>query len=537
MRIHRLTTLALLAGSMLLSTTSFAQAAPSPHLPIERGEARLASHGEYIDQMIAEFIDRNHLPGLTMAIVQAPYIPRSAGYGKTNIAEDELASTKTMWNVGPITQAFTAVAVMQLKEMGKLDLADPIGKFVDNLPPAWRRITIRQLMQQASGIADYREHLEAGRHYAPVALIDLVRDKPLSFRPGTDAKLSATNATLLALAIQQASRMSYHDFIWKYQIEVEGLTSTMLASDLPRLAKIDRPASHPNDNQHSRFKTEVDFINPAEPATGYVGSGSDLKPVSADESANLFGFGDIWSSAEDISKWDIGLAGATLIKTAEDRNVVYTPTRLDNGKIVPAMIGWEFTRHPGFMEVKGDSPGFSSYLSRFTAADELVCVTLLTNRQGVDLTMLARDVAAAYRAGLGPDVDQHAIVAQESKFGPAETIARIKTALADAKVPLFATFDHAANAAGVGDTLRPTTVMVFGNPKVGTKLMQQDQAVGLDLPLRLLVWQDAIGRTWIGYPRLDRLAGQYGIKDTATLSAIDGFLNRTVGRAANFYAY
>jgi CubicO group peptidase (beta-lactamase class C family) len=62
----------------------------------------------------------HHLPGLTMAIVQAPYVPRSAGYGKTNIDLDEMASTKTMWNIGPITQAFTAVAIMQLKEQGKL---------------------------------------------------------------------------------------------------------------------------------------------------------------------------------------------------------------------------------------------------------------------------------------------------------------------------------------------------------------------------------------------------------------------------------
>jgi CubicO group peptidase (beta-lactamase class C family)/uncharacterized protein (DUF302 family) len=532
---HRLTTLALLATSALFPAAG--QTAPAPQLPIVRGDVALASHGEYIDQMVADFIARNHLPGLTMAIVQAPYIPRSAGYGKTSIAGDELASTKTMWNVGPITQAFTAVAVMQLKEAGKLDLADPIGKYVDNLPAAWRRITIMQLMQQSSGIADYREKLAPGQHYTPTALLDLVRDQPLLFRPGTDARLSATNATLLALAIEHASGMSYHDFVWKYQIEVEGLTSTMFASDLPRLARVDRPALHPNDNQHSLFKSVVDFINPVEPATGYVAAGRDLKSVPADATVNLFGFGDIWSSAEDISKWDIGLAGSTLIKSAGDRDTVYSPTKLDNGKIVPAMIGWEFTRHPGFMEIKGDSPGFSSYLSRFTAADELVCVTLLTNRQGVDLTVLAREIAAAYRANLGPAVDQHAIVAQESKFDAAETVARLKAALADAKVPVFATFDHAANAEGAGETLRPTTVIVFGNPRVGTKLMQKDQAIGLDLPLRLLVWQDAIGRTWIGYPRIDALADRYGIKDAAVVDALTAFLDRTIGRAANFYSY
>jgi CubicO group peptidase (beta-lactamase class C family)/uncharacterized protein (DUF302 family) len=531
MRFHRFTTLALI--SALLSGTAWAQEAPAPHLPIVRGDATLAVHGEYIDQMVAAFIAEHHLPGLSMAIVQAPYIPRSAGYGKTSLDHDELASTRTAWNVGPITQAFTAVAVMQLKEMGKLALTDPIGRHVEGLPAAWQSITVLQLMQHSSGIADYRPRLEPGRAYSPQQLLDLVRSQPLLFRSGTAVRQSATDDALLALAIERAGGMSYHDFIWRYQITPQHLTSTMFAADMAQLARIDRPAAHPDANQHSRFKTDVDFINPVEPATGYAGD----TPVPAEASANLFGFGDLWSSAQDISAWDIALAGATLIHDEADRDVVYRPTRLDNGTVVPAMAGWEFTHHPGFMEIKGSAPGFSAYLSRFTAADELVCVTLLTNREGVDLTVLARSIAQAYRAGLGPTVDQHAIVAQESKFDTPTTVARIKAALAAAQVPVFATVDHAANAQGVGQALRPTTVISFGNPRVGTRLMQANQAAGLDLPLRMLVWQDAMGRSWIGYPRLDALAQAYGIQDPATIAGMTAFMDHLAGQAANVYSY
>jgi CubicO group peptidase (beta-lactamase class C family)/uncharacterized protein (DUF302 family) len=534
MTINRIRALAF-ATAAILSTSALAQSAP--HLPIVRGEFTLQSHGEYIDEMVARFMTQHQVPGMTMAIVQAPYIPRSAGYGRTNTDLDELASTRTMWNIGPITQAFTAVAVMQLKESGKLKLSDAIGVHVDGLPQAWRGITIKQLMQHSSGIPDYRGSLDNTKHYTPRELLALVAAKPMLFRAGTEVRLSATDATLLALMVEQASGMSYHDFVWKNQIEVEGLPATMFASDFAKLAKIDRPGAHPGTNQHSHFKAEVSFINPVEPATGYVAAGGKLTAVAPEVSANLYGFGDLWSSAEDISKWDIGLAGSTLIKTAEDRDVIYQPTKLDNGKTVPAMIGWEFTRHPGFMEVKGDSPGFSSYLSRFTASDELVCVTLLSNREGVDLTVLARDLAVAYKADLGPDVDQHHVIAQESKFGAAETVTRLKAALAEAKVPLFGTIDHGANAVQAGETLRPTTVLLFGNPKVGTKLMQEDQAIGLDLPLRTLVWEDARGRTWVGYPKLDELAGRYGVKDTATIAAMTAFMDHIVGRAANVYAY
>lgn len=538
MRSPRRISAGLMATASLISAPlASAQTTPAPHLPIVRGEPNLSLRGESIDTLVAAFIARHQLPGLTMAIVQAPYIPRSAGYGKASLELDELASTKTMWNVGPITQAFTAVAVMQLKERGKLTLADPIGRYVDGLPASWQRITLKQLMQHSSGLPDYRAKLDDTRRYAPRELIDLVRAAPLLFRSGTQVRLSATNATLLAMAVETASGMPYREFVRKYQIEAEGLESTMFADDFAARAAIDRPATHPGDNQHSRFKSQVRFINPVEPATGYRMEGDRMASTPAAASSNLFGFGDLWSSAEDISKWDIGLAGSTLVKDEADRNVIYQPTTLDTGTVVPAMLGWEFTRHPGFMEVKGDSPGFSSYLSRFTAADELVCVTLLTNKEGVDLTVLARQIAAAYRADLGPAIDQRQIVAEESKYGPAETVARLKGALAAAKVPVFASVDHAANASGVGERLRPTTVISFGNPKVGTKLMQADQAIGLDLPLRILVWQDERGRTWIGYPSLAALADRYGVKDAATVAGMTRFMDGVSRRAANVYAY
>ena len=532
------TALALALATTALSPPGLGQAQQAPSIPIVRGNAHLQDRGVYIDQLIADFIAKHGLPGLTMAIVQAPYIPRSAGYGRTSLDHDELASTRTLWNVGPITQAFTAVAVMQLKEQGRLRLEDPIGKFVDDLPTAWRRITVMELLQHASGIPDYRDAMEAGRRYTPHDLISLVAGKPMLFEHGTEARLSATNATLLAMAVERASGMSYHEFIRRHQIEAEGLTATMYAADFAERAAVDRPMPTPaHDNQHSRFKSDTRFINPVEPATGYQHINGRMAAVTPESSANLFGFGDLWSSAEDISKWDIGLAGSTLIREAANRDVIYKPTRLANGTVVPAMAGWEFTHHPGFMEVKGNSPGFSSYLSRFTESAELVCVTLLTNKAGVDLTVLARQIAAAYKDDLGPVVANRGLVAQESKFGAAETVARIQAGLAAGNVPVFGTVDHAVNARGVGETLRPTTVITFGNPRVGTRLMQDDQTVGLDLPLRVLVWEDAMARTWIGYPDLEALASRYGINDPATVAAMGQAVEAVVGRAANVYTY
>jgi CubicO group peptidase (beta-lactamase class C family)/uncharacterized protein (DUF302 family) len=535
---HAMLTLALATTALSPLPVYQAQAQSTQGLPIVRGDANLQNRGVYIDQLIADFIAKHQLPGLTMAIVQAPYIPRSAGYGKTSLDHDELASTRTMWNVGPITQAFTAVAIMQLKEGGKLRLDDPIGWLIDDLPEAWRQVTVLELLQHSSGIPDYRAKLDQNRSYAPHELIGLVASAPMLFKAGTEARLSATDSTLLAMAVERLSGMSYHDFVRQNQIDVEGLPATMFAGDLAGQAVVDRPVPTPaHDNQHSRFKSDPRFINPVEPATGYQLIDGRMTAVPPQASANLFGFGDLWSSAEDISKWDIGLAGSTLIKDAADRDIVYKPTTLANGTVVPAMAGWEFTHHPGFMEVKGDSPGFSSYLSRFTESAELVCVTLLTNKEGVDLTVLARDIATAYKDDLGPLVNSRSMIAEESKFDAAETVARVKAVLAAAKVPVFATFDHAANAQAAGEALRPTTVITFGNPKVGTRLMQQDQTIGLELPLRVLVWEDAMGRSWIGYPDLAKLAESYGVQDAATVAAMSKAMEAVVSRAANVYTY
>ena len=522
-----------------LTTGMPAEAKDPPLFALDRGDAALVTQGKYVDQRIAEFMAANNIPGMTMAIVQAPYIPRSAGYGRASASYDELASTKTMWSIGPIAQAFTDVAVLQLYEQGKLDIRAPVGKYLSGLPTAWQPLTIYELMQHASGIPDYRQvaGFSTTTHYKPRDLIELVAAQPLQFEPGTQAHLSATNFALLAMVIEKTSGMSFEAFVHKYQIDPLSLHSTMFASELPSRSMIDRPAPDSKKNQHSLFGDQIPYVDPVEAATGYQGDGAELSPTSANETENLFGFSDLWSSAEDVSRWDIALAGNILVKKLADRELIYAPTTLKNGTVVPAVGGWEFTHHRGFMEIKGNAPGFSAYLSRFTAKDELVCVTLLTNRQGVELTSLARDIADAYMTGLGSGLDPDRVVNQESKFGVDETFDRLRKALAGGKVPVFATIDHADNATKAGLSMSPAKVVIFGNPAVGTKLMQQDIAVSLELPLRIAVWQDARGRTWVSYHDIRAIEHDYGIKDPATASAIEKSLIKLVQHAADVYEY
>lgn len=108
-----------------------------------------------------------------------------------------------------------------------------------------------------------------------------------------------------------------------------------------------------------------------------------------------------------------------------------------------------------------------------------------------------------------------------SRYGPRDTADRLAAAVTSRGMAVMARIDHAAAAASVGMELRPTEVLVFGNPKAGTPLMQMAQTVGIDLPLRALVWQDADGATWLGYNDPQWLASRHLASATGS-PAVDG---------------
>ena len=97
-----------------------------------------------------------------------------------------------------------------------------------------------------------------------------------------------------------------------------------------------------------------------------------------------------------------------------------------------------------------------------------------------------------------------------SSYGPKETMDRLAAAVTDHGVTILARIDHASAAAKIGMELRPTEVPIFGNPRAGTPLMQAAQTMGIDLPLKALVWQDEKGKTWLSYNDPKWLAGRHG---------------------------
>jgi len=281
-----------------------------------RGNPDMSFEGQSVDAMIAAFMKEHAVPGMAVAIVQAPYITRVTGYGLADPATRTLVADNTIFDVGQIRHAYTAVAVMQLVEAGKLQL-------------------------------------------------DAVREKLRTADPS------------LEQLVEKASGTSYETFVRTHQFERVGLAHTFFGADLGRVPRETLAAGE----RHKRFLSEARLIDPTEPATG----GGAAKPSPR----------AIYSSARDISLWDIALAGEVLIKDPALRRMLYVP---GEAKQVGA---WNFPGHPGLMIATGSANGFSSLLSRYTDPSELVCVTLLANKEGLDLNALAQRIAAAHNAKLG----------------------------------------------------------------------------------------------------------------------------------------
>ena len=107
------------------------------------------------------------------------------------------------------------------------------------------------------------------------------------------------------------------------------------------------------------------------------------------------------------------------------------------------------------------------------------------------------------------------LVAVKSPHTAAVTMTRFEDAAKQRGLTIFARIDHAAGAAKIGKTLRPTEVLIFGNPQGGTPLMECAQTSGIDLPLKALVWQDAAAQVWLGYNDPAYLAQRHGAPQCA----------------------
>lgn len=129
---------------------------------------------------------------------------------------------------------------------------------------------------------------------------------------------------------------------------------------------------------------------------------------------------------------------------------------------------------------------------------------------------------------------ENGLITVSSAHGVKETIDRFENDMKSKGMTIFARIDHAAGAKAVGLTLRPTELLIFGNAKAGTPLMQSHQTLGIDLPLKVLAWEDAAGKVWLSYNEPVWLAARHGdqLNGSEAAKQMGATLAAAVDRAA-----
>jgi len=293
------------------------------------------------------------------------------GLGLTALQDGQPVTTSTRFKIGSLTQQFTAVAILQLRDAGKLGLDDPLRRHLRDYPRVGDHITLRHLLSHTSGIPNYTEDLVRagvvpGRPYTARQVRDTFEALPLEFPPGSDYDPSNAGYFLLGLVVEQVSGQRLGDYVREHIARPAGMrhTTVVTAGALP---------GAPMATGHQFSEDEV------------------LVPVDALDLSFYGGAAGMVSTASDLARFDHALRVPGLLLSAASLTEMYTPVRKSYGLgwVVQLVHGQTIVGHPGGVE------GFNAAWLRYLdgGADGLTVIAL-ANTEAVDCRQLAHDVAA-----------------------------------------------------------------------------------------------------------------------------------------------
>lgn len=302
-------------------------------------------------QIIANYVDDKSFMG-TVLVVKDGHTLIDQGYGSADLEWSIPNSPTTKFRLGSITKQFTAASILLLQERGKLNIDDPLSKYMPDAPAAWSKITIYNVLTHTSGIPsftgfpDYRT--TEWKDTNPTELVARFRDKPLDFEPGTKFSYSNSGYVLLGYLIEKVSGQSYADFLQQNIFTPLGMTCTGIdanAAILPQRAQGYRRS--PRGIEHD----------------GYI---SMTIPFSA---------GALYSTTGDLLKWEQALFSGKVLKP-ESLAKMTTPFKSDYGfgVIIRSNDGHKLIAHGGGIE------GFNTSLNYYP--DDKLTVIVLGNLTG-----------------------------------------------------------------------------------------------------------------------------------------------------------
>jgi CubicO group peptidase (beta-lactamase class C family) len=328
-------------------------------VPLARADDPASKFAQYMDACVAV----DHFSG-SVLVSRGGETLFSRGYGLANAEHGVPNTPRTKFRLGSITKQFTAMAILILKERGKLGLDDPVGKYVDDPPRAWEGVTIHHLLTHTSGVHSYTSDPDYMKSMAKPetvkGMIARFKDKPLDFKPGEKFSYSNSGYFLLGAVIEKASGMSYEDFLRREVFDPLGM----------------------KDTGYDHFKTVLPLR-----ASGYERTPKGLQNAAYLDMAQPYSAGSLYSTVEDLARWDRALAEGKLIGK-DSYAAMLRPAKNDYA------YGWSVTTRAGRKEVGhgGGINGFATQITRYP--DQGVCVVVLCNVLPASPGRVARDLAA-----------------------------------------------------------------------------------------------------------------------------------------------
>ena len=339
---------------------------------------------ERLDAIAGAAVRESRSVGITAAVAKGKEILLLKAYGKSDVEGNVPMTVDTVIPIGSVTKQFTAAAILQLRDQGKLGLEDDLTKWLPDFETQGNKVTIRHLLGHTSGIVGVTEmpELRAMKLMMnPAVTRDdvyrVISRYPFLFPTGTRQSYSNSGFWLLGLIVEKASGMSYEDYVEKKMFQPLGMTRSMYCTKSDNIPR--RAYGHGLRNGVKPFVR----VNPI------VHTGT-------------YAAGALCSTAEDMITWLQALHGGKALSPRSYKEMI-TPAKLDDGTSLRYGMGlFVGEDRRGLKHIGHDGGGFGFGAVANWYPDAGLAVVVLTNSQPTDIAAVTNDLAAAVLPALPP---------------------------------------------------------------------------------------------------------------------------------------
>ena len=346
--------------------------APTEYYDIPVSHSDASTPDAAIDRLMQRY--DGDVPGASLLVIKDGVVRVKRGFGRSDLGGDIQADSRTNYRLASISKQFTASAVLLLMQDGALALDDPLKRWLPSLPAAADAISLRHLLTHTSGLLDYEDLMRepyAGQIRDAGVLALLEKEDRLYFPAGSRYRYSNSGYALLALVVERASGLSFPEFLHARIFTPLGMANT--------LARIDE--------------------GPAVPyrAFGYSESGTGWQYTDQSSTSAVLGDGGIYSSIDDLARWDAALYDARLLSDASRALAFGQQTSAsDELEAAPYFygFGWRVAADGRRVWHTGESIGFRNAMLRWPA--QRLTVAVLSNRNEPSPYSLALEIGALF---------------------------------------------------------------------------------------------------------------------------------------------